>query len=74
MVPRDWKLGIIVKIHKKGNLSDCSNWKGITLLSVPGKILSKIMYNGTVKEVQNSLRNEQPVSEAIEVMQIIHMC
>ena len=45
VVPRDWKRGIIVKIPKKGNLIDCSNWRGITLLSAPGKILSSKIYN-----------------------------
>lgn len=37
-VPYDWKRGIIVRIPKKGDLSDCNNWRGITLLSVPGKV------------------------------------
>ncbi|XP_061196570.1 craniofacial development protein 2-like [Saccostrea echinata] len=34
-VPDDWCKGVIVKIPKKGTLSDCNNWRGITLLSVP---------------------------------------
>ncbi len=33
-VPCDWRRGAIVKLPKKGNLSDCNNWRGITL---PGK-------------------------------------
>ena len=37
-VPSDWKRGVITRIPKKGNLSECSNWRGITLLSVPGKL------------------------------------
>ena len=40
VVSSDWKRGTIVKISKKGNLSGCSNWRGITDLSVPGKVLS----------------------------------
>jgi hypothetical protein len=31
----DWRKGILIKIPKKGNLSECNNWRGITLLSVP---------------------------------------
>uniref|UniRef100_A0A915J4E2 Reverse transcriptase domain-containing protein n=1 Tax=Romanomermis culicivorax TaxID=13658 RepID=A0A915J4E2_ROMCU len=36
-VPEDWRKGAIVKLLKKGNSSECTNWRGITLLSVPGK-------------------------------------
>jgi hypothetical protein len=32
----DWRKGILIKIpKKKWNLSECNNWIGITLLSVP---------------------------------------
>lgn len=24
--PEDWKIGLIVKLAKKGDLSDCNNW------------------------------------------------
>ncbi|XP_078682384.1 uncharacterized protein LOC144916861 [Branchiostoma floridae x Branchiostoma belcheri] len=36
--PLDWRKGAIVKLPKKGDLSDCGNWRGITLLSIPGKV------------------------------------
>ena len=26
--------GVIVKLPKKGDLTDCNNWRGITLLSI----------------------------------------
>ena len=29
-IPEDWKMGLIVKLHKKGDLSNCNNWRGIT--------------------------------------------
>jgi hypothetical protein len=38
-VPKEWKEGIIIPLPKKGDLKECSNWRGITLLSVPGKIM-----------------------------------
>ena len=28
-LPADWMQGIIVKIPKKGDLSECRNWRGI---------------------------------------------
>ncbi|VDP83139.1 unnamed protein product, partial [Schistosoma curassoni] len=34
-VPMDWKEGHFVKIPKKGDLSKCENYRGITLLSIP---------------------------------------
>ena len=34
---------MIIKIPKKGSLSDCNNWRGITLLSVPSKMFCKVI-------------------------------
>lgn len=41
--PRDWKEGHLVRIPKKGDLADCSSYRGKTMLSVPGKILNRII-------------------------------
>ena len=38
-VPEEWRKGTIVKLPNKGETSDCNNWRGITLLSVPGSLL-----------------------------------
>ena len=40
-LPEDWTEGIIMKIAKKGALSNCNTWRGITLLSVPSNILPR---------------------------------
>ncbi|RUS70732.1 hypothetical protein EGW08_021510 [Elysia chlorotica] len=42
-VPEDWKRVHLVKLPKKGDLSSCTNWRGIMLLSIPGKVLTRIM-------------------------------
>nr|KAG5686924.1 hypothetical protein BaRGS_020733 [Batillaria attramentaria] len=42
-VPAQWKEGIVIKLPKKGDLRDCSNYRGIMLLSVPGKVLNRIL-------------------------------
>jgi hypothetical protein len=41
--PKEWKEGIIIKVSKKGDLSQCRNWRGVTLLVVISKIFNKII-------------------------------
>jgi hypothetical protein len=38
-----WKESIIVPIHKRGDKTDCNNFRGISLLSTSYKILSHIL-------------------------------
>ena len=40
-IHRDWNKGLIIKIPKKGDLQNCDNWRGITLLSMPSKIFCR---------------------------------
>jgi hypothetical protein len=42
-LPEEWKESIIVPIHKKGDRTDCNNYRGISLLPTTYKILSKIL-------------------------------
>lgn len=58
-IPSDWGTGVIIKIPKKGSLSDCNNWRGVTLLSVPSKIFCKVIIQRITKAVDDVLRNEQ---------------
>ena len=50
---------MIIKIPKKGSLSDCNYWRGITLLSVPSKIFCKVIIQCITQAVDDLLRNEQ---------------
>ncbi|VDO19666.1 unnamed protein product [Heligmosomoides polygyrus] len=58
-VPEDWKKGLVVKLPKKGNLSDCGNWRGITLLSVPGKVFCTVLLRRLRDAIDDRLREEQ---------------
>ncbi len=37
---------MLVPIPKKGNLSCCDNWRGISLLDVAGKVTARILQIG----------------------------
>jgi len=42
-VPNDWKLADVVPILKKGDKTRCENYRGISLLSVVGKVLAQVI-------------------------------
>ena len=58
-VPADWKEGYLIKLPKKGDLSKCSNYRGITLLSVPGKVFNRIILERMKEAVDPKLRDQQ---------------
>lgn len=58
-VPIRWKEGLIIKLPKKGNVKECKNHRGITLLSVAGKILGRIIIDRLRNGVDKRLRMEQ---------------
>ncbi|KAK3571289.1 hypothetical protein QTP86_005929 [Hemibagrus guttatus] len=68
-VPLDWETGVVVPLFTKGDRRVCSNYRGITLLSLPGKVYSR---------ERNSLlleRRVRPVLEGSwEFAQPVHMC
>jgi Reverse transcriptase (RNA-dependent DNA polymerase)/Domain of unknown function (DUF6451) len=58
-LPEDWLQGVLIKIPKKGDLSNCNNWRGITLLSIPSKVLAKVILNRISDKIDESIRKEQ---------------
>lgn len=58
-IPEDWRKGILIKLPKKGDLTKCNNWRGITLLSIPSKVLSRILLNRLREPIDSKLRKEQ---------------
>ena len=57
-VPSDWQKKILV-IHKKGSQSDCDNYHGIALLSVPSKVFLKIISNCLKSRIELLLCDNQ---------------
>ena len=45
-VSMKWREGLIVSLFKKGDKEDPGNYRGITLLSVVGKVFCKILNDG----------------------------
>ena len=39
--PEDWCRGLIVKLLKKGDLTNCVNWRGINLMPTAAKVVGK---------------------------------
>jgi len=58
---KKWNSASIVSIPKKGDLSDCSNYRGISLINVGLKIISKIITDriSTYALTHNFIRPEQ---------------
>ena len=57
-VLQDWKDAILVSLYKKGSKSDCSNFRGISLLSIVGKLFSRIILNRLVRTIVNGILPE----------------
>ncbi|GAB0185459.1 mitochondrial enolase superfamily member 1 [Grus japonensis] len=53
-VPVDWKLANVVPIFKKGKKEDPGNYRPVSLTSVPGKIMEKIMLGVTEKHLKDN--------------------
>ena len=41
--PKQWQTSVIIPIHKKGDKRKCTNYRGISLISVPGKVYAKCL-------------------------------
>ena len=64
MCPVEWVLAVIVPLYKgKGDVYECGNYRGISLLSVVGKVYGRVLINrirdkteGVISEVQSGFR------------------
>ena len=44
-VPRQWKMGLVVPIFKKGDKSNCKNYRPISLTSTFSRLFESILYD-----------------------------
>ena len=58
-IPDDWLKQIIIPLHKIGAYDDCENYRGIALLSVPGKVFCKVIQNRLSVTANHLLRDNQ---------------
>ena len=68
-IPKEWNKGLIIKIVKKGDTTLCDNYRGITLLSVPSKIFTKIINQRIQEGIDDELRQEQAGLEKEKALQ-----
>ena len=77
VVPSDWARGIIVPLYKDGDKKNVDNYRGITLLSVVGKLYTSILNNRISQwlekkkklvEEQGGFRTKRCTSEQIFIL------
>jgi hypothetical protein len=57
--PTDWQKMLVSPIHKKGDKLDPANYRAISLLSIPGKVFSRILLNKMKAKVEEALGESQ---------------
>ena len=77
--PADWKKALIVPVFKSGDACVLDNYRGISLLSVPGKVYSMIIgdrlkdwVDQQVLDVQSGFRPNRGCNDAIFSLRRIH--
>ncbi|KAK4816940.1 hypothetical protein QYF61_025763 [Mycteria americana] len=51
-VPDDWRLASVTPIYKKGQKEDPGNYRPVSLISVPGKVMEQIILSALNRHVQ----------------------
>ena len=74
---QQWKDAIIMVLHKKKDRTECSNYRGISLVAYAGKILLKIIARhlseycgrvGILPEEQSGLRPNRSTADVMFVI------
>ncbi|VDO86069.1 unnamed protein product [Schistosoma mattheei] len=77
-ISTDRKEGHLIKISKKGDLSKCDNYRGITLLAIPGKVFNRVLLNtmnnsedAQLQDQQAGFRKDRSCTDQIVTLRII---
>jgi len=57
--PSAWAKSLVIPLPKKGNLKQCSNYRTISLISHPSKILLRVILNRLRPQAENIIAEEQ---------------
>jgi len=58
-LPQKWKESIIIPLHKKGDKTDCNNYRGISHLPTTYKILSSILFSRLIPYAKENVGDHQ---------------
>jgi hypothetical protein len=60
-VPKDWKIATVTPIHKKGPKSEPSNYRPVSLTSIPCKVMESIIKDNMMQHLQreNLIKDSQ---------------
>ena len=58
-VPEDWVKQLTIPLHKKGAHDHCDNFRGIALLSIPGKVFCRVIQKRLAERGNQLLRESQ---------------
>ena len=57
--PTPWTQSLVITLPKKGNLQQCQNYRMISLISHPSKVMLKIILNRLMPQVEKIITEEQ---------------
>ena len=57
--PMDWKRAVVIPVHKKKSRTDVLNYRPVSLLSVPSKILERCIFVELFRHVAPALHASQ---------------
>ena len=64
-IPVQWKQGNVVPLHKKGDKSQVSNYRPISLLCIVSKVVERYIYNNVLKVVEPIINTNQIYEQEI---------
>ena len=74
----DWQRAVVCPIFKKGERTDCANYRGISLLSHIGKVYERVIENrlrGSVEDVlggwQHGFRPSRSTMDLVFALRMI---